>query len=310
MKRVLVTGAAGCIGSHVVPQLAARGWEVHGVTSRETPPSGPGVIWHRADLLDSRERDALVRAANASHLLHLAWFLAPGRWATAPENFAWVEASLALLRAFRAQGGGRVVTSGSCLEYDWNYGYCAEDRTPRTPRTAYGVCKDALQSLTSALTAGTAMTSAWGRIFFVYGPREHPDRLVASVTRSLLAGEPALCSHGRQIRDYLFVRDVADAFVALLESDVTGPLNIASGQPVALKDIVSRIGDIIGRPELIRLGGVPAAPTDTPLVVADVTRLSEALGWRPRHDLDTGLRQTVDWWRERVGTHVATGSRT
>ena len=122
--------------------------------------------------------------------------------------------------------------------------------------------------------------------------------------RSLLAGEPAQTSHGNQIRDYLYAGDVADAFVTLLESDVTGPINIASGRPIALKDIVTRIGDLMGRPDLLRIGAIPAAATDTPLVVADTTRLSTALGWHAEIDLDTGLTATIDWWRthSRVAT--------
>jgi nucleoside-diphosphate-sugar epimerase len=298
-RRILVTGATGCVGRHVLPRLVAHGWDVHAVTSKPTPSASPGVTWHRADLLDREGTATLVRAAGPSHLLHLAWYIAPGKWAAAPENFEWVSASLELLRAFRDAGGARVVTAGSCLEYDWNYGYCSETRTPCASSTAYGTCKHALQLLSAAIAHGSGMTSAWGRIFFLYGPHEHPDRLVASVTRSLLAGQPARTSHGNQVRDYLFAGDVADAFVALLESQVTGPINIASGRAIALKDIVLRIGDLIGRPELIQLGAIPAAPTDTPLVVADTTRLATALGWTPSTSLDDGLRQTIAWWRAR-----------
>ncbi len=135
------------------------------------------------------------------------------------------------MRAFRAAGGTRVVTAGSCLEYDWNYGYCSEVATPL--RAAHALRH--LQARAAAADVGADdaarwFTSAWGRIFFLYGPHEHPDRLVASVIRSLLAGEPARTSHGNQVRDYLYAGDVADAFVALLESDVTGPINIASGR--------------------------------------------------------------------------------
>jgi nucleoside-diphosphate-sugar epimerase len=209
------------------------------------------------------------------------------------------------VKEFRAAGGERLVTAGSCLEYDWNYGYCAESRTPCTPHTVYGTCKHALQLLTAAMARDGQLSSAWGRIFFLYGPYEHPERLVASVIRSLLAGEPARCSHGQQIRDYLFAGDIADAFVALLESDVAGPINIASGRAVALKDIVLRIGGLMGRPELIRLGAIPAAPTDVPLVVGDTARLSSALHWQPATDLDTGLQATIAWWRAR--SNVAVG---
>jgi nucleoside-diphosphate-sugar epimerase len=295
--RVLVTGATGCVGRHALPALVAAGWDVQAIASKQAPIELAGVTWHQANLLDREQMQHAVKEAGATNLLHLAWYIAPGRWAAAPENFEWVEASLALMRAFRSAGGARMVTAGSCLEYDWNYGTCSESSTPRTPHTAYGTCKNALQELTSAYAAGTGMTSAWGRIFFLYGPHEHPDRLVASVIRSLLAGEPALTSHGNQIRDYLFAGDVAEAFVALLGSDVTGPINIASGRAIALKDIITRIGHLVGRPDLIRLGAIPAAATDTPLVVADTTRLASVLSWRPRYDLDEGLTKTIDWWR-------------
>jgi nucleoside-diphosphate-sugar epimerase len=308
MKRVLVTGATGCLGRHALPVLTARGWEVHAVSSREAPDGdGPDVVWHRADLLAREQVDALVRTVAADHLLHFAWNIVPGRWATAPENFAWVQASLDLVRAFGRHGGTRIVTAGSCLEYDWGYGYCSESRTPCAPRTVYGVCKHALQTLTSAFAGTGGMTSAWGRLFNLYGPYEHPDRLVASVIRSLLANEPARCSHGNQVRDYLFAQDAADAFVALLESDVTGPINIASGQPITIKEIVLRIGAQLGRSDLIRLGAIDAAPTDVPLVVADITRLTETLGWRPKHDLEHGLARTVGWWRERLTLCETTG---
>jgi nucleoside-diphosphate-sugar epimerase len=297
---VLVTGGTGCIGRHALPALLDRGWEVHAVSSHHSPPGAAGATWHRADLLDSQQVVELVRSVRPSHLLHLAWYIAPGRWATSPENFAWVQASLGLLHAFREQGGTRMVTAGSCLEYDWRYGYCSESRTPCSPHTAYGVCKHALQELTSAFSVASGLTSAWGRIFFLYGPHEHPDRLVASVVRSLLANEPARCSHGNQIRDYLFVQDVADALVTLMEGDVTGPVNIASGQAIALKEIVSKIGQLLGKPELIRLSAIPAAPTDVPLVVADVERLHRLMPWRPRYDLDSGLLRTIEWWRAQM----------
>lgn len=306
MKRVLVTGATGCIGRHALPELVAHGWEVHAVSSRGVAENAD-IVWHEADLLDPQQVRRVTERARPSHLLHLAWYIAPGRWASAPENFAWVQASLELLRAFQREGGTRVVTAGSCLEYDWNYGYCSETRTPCAPQTAYGVCKHALQMLTSAFTAGTDLTSAWGRVFFLYGPYEHPERLVASVVRSLLSGEPARCSHGNQIRDYLFAQDVADAFVALLDSNLTGPVNIASGQAISLREMVLRVGALLDRTNLIQFGAIPAAPTDTPLVVADITRLRDELGWRPRWSLDDGLEQTIAWWRSRMPAATGAG---
>ena len=297
MRRVLVTGATGCIGRHVLPKLVGRGWEVWAVQSRRPAPDVQGVQWRRANLLNSSEVGQVVRECEPTHLLHLAWYLAPGKWAAAPENFDWVRASLDLLSAFRDAGGSRVVTAGSCLEYDWDYGYCSETRTPCRPHTVYGTSKHALQLLTTAMAGRAGFSSAWGRIFFLYGPHEHPDRLVASVIRSVLNSQMARTSHGMQVRDYLHVDDVAEVFAQLLESDVTGPINVASGQAVTLRDIVCRIGELMGRPDLIKLGAIAAAPTDTPLVVADISRLKTTLNWAPAWDWERGLLQTIDWWR-------------
>jgi len=296
-RRVLVTGATGCVGRQALPLLVDRGWDVLGVHSRTPPPAIRGVEWRQADLLDSGQVTALISQARPSHLLHLAWYIAPGRWAAAPENYSWVRASLDLATTFKAAGGTRMVSAGSCLEYDWNAGVCAEGSTPLVPHTVYGTCKHATELVTSSLMSGQGTSSAWGRIFFLYGPHEHPDRLVSSVIRSILAGQPARTSHGEQIRDYLYAADVADAFVQLLDSDVTGPVNIASGEQIALKHIVVRIGHLMGRQDLIQLGAIPAASTDTPLVVADTSRLASALGWTPSWTLDRGLTATIDWWR-------------
>ena len=145
------------------------------------------------------------------------------------------------------------------------------------------------------------MPLAWVRPFFLYGPREHPERLVASVARALLRGELAATSHGRQLRDYLHVQDVADAVVATLDSDLEGALNIGSGEAVALRDIVTRLGETVGRPELLRIGEVAARSNDVPLVVADNGRLLQELGWRPALDLASGLAQTINWWRATLG---------
>jgi nucleoside-diphosphate-sugar epimerase len=298
MKRVLLTGASGFIGKHCIAPLKARGYDVHAVSSRDVPTDA-AVTWHRANLLDRSTAAGLVRDVAPTHLLHLAWYVVPGKLISSPVNYDWVTSSLELVRQFCDQGGTRVVGCGSAYEYDWNYGYCGEQRTPATPNTVYGACKQALHLLVQALTDQAGVSSAWGRAFFLYGPEEQPDRLVASVIRSVLRGEPARCSHGRQIRDYMHVQDVATGMVALLDSDVRGIVNICSGQAATLREIVTGIGSVLQRPELIHLGAIPARANDAPLVVGDNTRLRQEVGWNQEFDLDSGLRHTIDWWRTR-----------
>lgn len=300
-KRVLLTGATGFIGRHAIEPLMNRGFEIHAVSSRpnESAQSCPTVIWHCADLLEPRVPAELVAAVKPTHCLHFAWYAVHGKFWTSAENAKWVEASLRLLRELSRIGCKRVVVSGTCAEYDWRYGWCDEELTPLNPATFYGVCKNALRSIAAAYCAKEGVSLAWGRIFLLYGPDEAPQRLVPSVIRASLSGAVPLCSHGRQIRDFLHVRDVAVAFAALLDSAVEGAVNIGSGKPIALRDVVRKILELSGGGDA-NFGGIPAAPNDPPLIVPRIDRLRDEVGWSPSIGLEEGLGETIDSLRSAV----------
>lgn len=302
MKKVFLTGATGFIGYHCVEPLLARGYEVHAISSKARQTDSRGVHWHQTDLLQTGNAKTLLTEIEPSHLLHLAWFVVPGKLITAPENFAWVRASMELVQQFAELGGQRLTVCGSGYEYDWNYGYCSERLTPAVPNTVYGSCKQALNLLVQAFATHVGLSAAWGRVFFLYGPNEHPQRLVSSVIRALLKNEPAKCSHGRQIRDYMHVQDVADGLVGLLDSPATGVVNVSSGQATTLREIVLTVGRILERPELIQLGAIPARANDTPLVVGENQRLISEVGWKQQYELESGLKQTIEWWKGQEGT--------
>ena len=300
-KRVLLTGATGFIGHHCLGPLLALNYEVHAVSSKSPPTSGSTFVqWHQADLLEREAIAPLVREVQPTHLLHLAWMVVPGQSYTSIDNYRWLQSTLDLVDQFRTQGGKRIAVAGSSYEYDQRYGVCSEELTPTEPDTVYGICKHALQEVLAAYCRSTDLTMVWPRIFFVYGPNEHPNRLVSSVIRSLLAGEPARCSHGRQMRDYLYVQDVADGMVALLDGGAQGPVNIGLGTPVTLRQIIETIGEMTGRSDLIRFGAIEARPNEVPLVIADTSRMATATDWRPRYGLEEGLTSTIAWWRSHL----------
>jgi len=308
MKKVLVTGASGFIGRYCLPLLVQQGYEIHAV-ARQKPQETieQDVRWHECDLLQPGSASSLVQQTRPTHLLHLAWYAVPQKFWTAPANLDWVRASLDLLRSFTESGGERIVAAGTCAEYAWDSGECLEAQTALLPHTLYGSCKLAFGQILDSWGRQTGLSSAWGRVFFLYGPQEHPSRVVAYVTQSLLEGKEALCSDGTQMRDFLHVEDVASAFVSMLGSDVDGPVNIGSGKAVALRDVLMTIGELTGRPELLRFGARGSAG-EAPAFWANNQKLLQS-GWSPRYNLTRGLAETVEWWRNSAKVPPMTAPR-
>jgi nucleoside-diphosphate-sugar epimerase len=307
-KRVLVSGAGGFIGRWSVPPLIAAGYDVHVVVThtagREIPAQLRGAEVHCADLLRAEAVESLMGTVKPSHLLHFAWIATPRVYWTSPENMRWLAASKGILECFQAHGGIRAVMAGSCAEYDWSrVGVCDERASPLAddggaPVILYAQCKLAMQRALAHVGAAHGTSTAWGRIFFQYGPGEHPDRLVASVIADLLSGREALCSHGRQVRSFLHVADVGSAFAALLESNVEGAVNIGSAERMTIAALIDEIALQVGRPELVRLGARSVSPSEPALLVPEIERLRNEVGWHPHFNLHDGIADTIAWWRE------------
>ncbi|TMV07033.1 NAD(P)-dependent oxidoreductase [Ruegeria sediminis] len=286
MARVLLTGATGLIGRAAARALAGAGHEVIALGRAGTSDIA-------CDLLDREATTSATKQARASHLLHLAWHDGTrDRW-TAPENLDWMAATLHLVREFARAGGERAVCAGSCAEYDWTVPMLTET-TPLRPRSLYGAAKAGTGLALCAGQEALGLSIAWARIFFVYGPGEPPGRLFGDLISNLTANRLVDCTDGLQERDFLHVNDLARALLRLLEADLAGPVNVASGAAIPVRKLIEEIALQMRRPGLVRLGAVPRAADDPARLAADVTRLRHEAGFVPHYDVVSGVADVLD----------------
>jgi nucleoside-diphosphate-sugar epimerase len=294
--KVLLTGAAGFIGSHVARELVHRNHEVHALVRPQSEllriaDIEPSLHIIRGDVVAS---SFVLPQASFDCCIHLAWYVEPGKYLHAPENKQWVEASLRLARMLKENGCRRFVATGTCFEYAPS-DPPQHELSPVRPSTPYVRAKlelfDALQTI--------GIETAWLRFFYQYGPNEDPRRLVPVVIKSLLRNQEMKLVPGDRVRDYLYIEDVASAVGAVAGSRLTGAINIGSGTPVTVRELASKIGEALHRVELLKFGALPYAADEPQDLLADITKLREGTGWQPRHNLEDGLRQTIEWWKSR-----------
>lgn len=291
--RIAVTGGTGFIGRYVLPLLVAEGHDVWVLSRNFNQDLLPLKLQHcPVDLLSEESIYSAMQHAKPEVLLHLAWYAEHGKFWTSDLNFKWAASSAELLKAFQSIGGRRILMAGTCAEYDWTYGYCDEALTPLRPKSVYGKCKDAVRQHAELFCAQNNIELAWARIFFPYGPGESESRLVPSVLRALINGDTALCSHGRQFRDFLHVTDAASAIACLLLQSGEagcGIFNIGSGEPIRIASVIEACAQKF-KTSKVALGAIPVGVGEPMLLVANVEKM-KALGWQPRVGLSDGIQQ-------------------
>lgn len=302
MNRILVTGATGFVGRCALPALAERGFEIHAMMRHTGGDLPAGVTCHAVDMLDIPAATRLIGEVRPTHLLLSAWTTQPGAFWTDPQNESWAAATQTMARAFFAAGGRRAMLAGSCAEYDWSdpvlaSGPVREDAAQGLPQTPYGRAKRRAAEALAKAAADAGGEHTIGRIFFPMGPGEHRNRFLPDIATALIAGHPAKLGPGQQVRDIIDVRDAGAALAALVDANVVGAVNVGSGVGVRLADVALRVGEMVGRPDLVHLGSLPARPGEPPVLVADVSRLRGGTGFQPRFKLEDTLAATLSYWR-------------
>ncbi len=283
--RCLVTGASGHLGSYLTRHLIDRGEEV---TALVRPTSDlwrlEGVLDRvrliRVDLSDIQSAAEEISAKAPETVFHCAWSGVTSDTRNRPEHFVNnVSGALQLFRITQAAGCRCWVGIGSQAEYGIQSEILKEDMVAN-PDSVYGVAKLHLGKLLQKLCELSDVRYVWLRLFATYGPKDDLRHLIPSVIEKLLEGSRPSLTAGEQAWDYLYVEDAAEAIYRVAnEPDACGVYNLASGEAHAVRDIVSRLRDMIDPSLPLGFGDIPYSPGALFNLRADVTRLRTATGW-------------------------------
>jgi UDP-glucose 4-epimerase len=300
--RILVTGAAGFIASHVAEAFVAQGHEVLVVDNlstgrRENLPAGarfvemdlvsPGlaktVADFRPEIVDHHAAHADVRQSVDD---------------PAHDARVNVVGMLSLIAAAAAAGTRKFLfaSSGGAIYGDPDVVPCDETH-PERPVSPYGASKKAGEVYLETMSRVHGLDYTILRYPNVYGPRQHPyteeGQVVAIFSRLMLAGRtPTIFGTGEQERDFVYVGDIVDANLRALEAGSGGTFNIGTGEGLTVNDLYRRLKDLTGYQGEVKYA--PARPGEVFRISLDASRARETLGWQPRTGLDEGLRATVD----------------
>jgi UDP-glucuronate 4-epimerase len=302
--RIVVTGAAGFVGSHLCDELVARGHEVVGIDAftrfyaRELKERNlaalrraPSFTLHERNLLDHPGLAHVLAGADA--VCHLAG--RPGVRGGAQVVFEAgnVRTTEAVMHSAARAGVARVLLASSSSVYGPASRPVRED-APLRPLSPYARSKRRAELVARRLARRHGLNLVTLRYFTVYGPRQRPDMAFARfVGAALGGGEMPVLGDGRQLRDFTYVGDAAEATALALERGRPGAVyNVAGGRPTALVDALRLLAAALGRvPDLTARPADAREPRST---AADLRRTGRELGWEPRTTLELGLRRQVE----------------
>lgn len=306
MKSAVITGATGMIGSSLASLLLSRGYTVHAVVRpssgrRSALPSQDNLIVHEVDLSDLRVLPRLIPRP-CSMFFHLAWAGSSGPQRDEPlMQCSNVRYSLEAVEAAHELGCKVFVGAGSQAEYGQRE-TSLKPNTPTFPESAYGQAKLCAGQLTRVFAEQLGLRHEWARIVSVYGPGDGSHTLISLVIRKLLCGEEPSLTACRQLWDYLFVDDAAEALLGMAERGKPGETYVVgSGSARPLEYYVQEIRNKIDKNASIGFGQVPYAEKQVMYLCADITAMESDFGFVPKVSFGEGIERTIEWMRSETG---------
>ncbi|MCD0448150.1 NAD-dependent epimerase/dehydratase family protein [Actinocorallia sp. API 0066] len=303
--RILVTGAAGFIGSHLVDRLLSDGHEVVAVDNLASGSRGnlaDGVELHALDVADPALA-ALAAKTEPEVVCHLAAQVSVRVSVSDPllDARSNVLGTINVLEAARAAGARKTVFTSSCAVYGVPDALPVGADAPLRPRSPYAVSKATGETYVQAYYELHGLDFTTLALANVYGPRQTPEGeagVISIFTAALLKGEPTIVfGDGSNTRDYVYVHDVVDAYVRALSEGSGGRFNIGTGVQTSDRELHGLVAAAAGAADAP--GSAPFRLGDLPAMALDPAPALAGLGWRPTTPLADGLAATVEWARSR-----------
>lgn len=287
MTRVLLTGCTGEVGSRLTKMLMDLGFEVFGIRgSRNCEIREGNHTCKKVDLLDSGSNTGL-KEIYPEILVHTAWLAKPGEFWQSQQNLHWLVASKRLISEFSSMDGRYLVVTGTCAEYSWDTFDTLGESSLEQPSSIYGQAK--LELLNWIHRQRTPYL--WTRTFFQFGMNEPKGRLIPSLIDSLHLERKFVVNHGNDVRDFVFVEDVARVLALLISREEKGIVNIGSGQSIEVARVSRLIAELFNRPDLLK---IESSQEQGSFVVSQPRKLNTIIGkfdWSP---LETALIRSIE----------------
>lgn len=287
-KRVLFTGATGLIGKEAIKPLIDNGFDVYAINRNATSED---IHWIKSDLFDNHNIKAIMQDIKPQYLLNMAW-CTTGDYLTSDLNYRFLNSGINLLQCFSENGGKRAVFAGTCFEYKFKDAPLKESDDLDPNKTVYTFCKNKLRETAEYFCEKHNISFGWGRIFYVYGHNEDKTRLTAMVIDKLSKNEPVIIKSGDLQKDYMYSKDIANAFVRFLDSDVTGVVNVCTGKAIYIHDYVLEIARMMGKENLVVFQNQPS--NQPPVIVGDNSRLTKEVGYTYNRNMKEALRRVLN----------------
>ena len=288
-KKVILTGATGLIGKETIEPFLKNEFEIFALTI-DGDYSDRKIHWIDANIFDHARVKEVMMQIQPEYLLHFAW-TAQGDYLTSDSNYNWLDSSYIMLKEFINYGGKRAVFAGTCAEYEFQDRPLKESDRLK-PSTLYAKCKNELREKAQSVCTQNGVSFGWGRIFYVYGHGENPTRLTPYVVDSLMKNKKVTIKSGPLVKDYMYTKDTASAFVKFLNTNVEGCVNICTANPIRVRDFVLNIATKMQKDHLIEF--IDECQNQPTFIVGDNSRLKNEVGYEIMYTLDDAISEILD----------------